>query len=351
MGEDDSFIDVRITTKARDASEPPYQTRCWTSTGNDDLDASAKNLVILAEVSQGNNAIINATVMAYVTYEEDSEPVALELSDNGRGADLIAEDGIYSAYFTKYNVETGRYTLGCETTNDDEAVVIKHDKTASSASVGSLNDNDPNDPGPHSPRCCGSTTANAKVTKVKTGKFERTSSGGSFKVIKTPSSEDTISPSRIVDFNIIDTVWDSEVSLYKIKVKFTSPGDDLDDGTASKYELRFVNSNTLNDSIIDFDKADSILQDELISGSLDSPLESGEVVTLEFYNSKMNEKKNAYFLLARAVDEKDNKGETSNPVQYCNECENPFSSAKSLTGSLISTFFIAIVLVFRNSGF
>ena len=51
---------------------------------------------------------------AYVTYEGDSEPVALELSDNGRGADLIAEDGIYSAYFTKYNVETGRYTLGCE---------------------------------------------------------------------------------------------------------------------------------------------------------------------------------------------------------------------------------------------
>ena len=51
---------------------------------------------------------------AYVTYEEDSEPVALELSDNGRGADLIAEDGIYSAYFTKYNVETGRYTLECE---------------------------------------------------------------------------------------------------------------------------------------------------------------------------------------------------------------------------------------------
>ena len=31
--EEDSFIDVRITTKGRDASEPPYQTRCWTSTG------------------------------------------------------------------------------------------------------------------------------------------------------------------------------------------------------------------------------------------------------------------------------------------------------------------------------
>ena len=37
------------------------QSSIWL--GNDDLDASAKNLVVLAEVSQGNNAIINATVM------------------------------------------------------------------------------------------------------------------------------------------------------------------------------------------------------------------------------------------------------------------------------------------------
>ena len=58
--------------------------------------------------------------------------------------------------------------------------------------------------------------------------------------------------------------------------------------------------------MIDFDEADPILQDDLISGSLESPLASGEVVTLEFYNSKMNERETAYFLLARAVDEKDN---------------------------------------------
>ena len=58
--------------------------------------------------------------------------------------------------------------------------------------------------------------------------------------------------------------------------------------------------------MIDFDKANPILQDDLISGSLDNPLESGEVVTFEFYNSKMNEKEASYFLLARAVDEKDN---------------------------------------------
>ena len=43
-----------------------------------------------------------------------------------------------------------------------------------------LNDQDY---GPQSPLCCGSTTANVDVIKVKTGNFERKSSGGSFKVI------------------------------------------------------------------------------------------------------------------------------------------------------------------------
>ena len=50
---------------------------------------------------------------AYVTREGENEPVTLELSDNGRGADLIAEDGIYSAYFTDYEDVTGRYKLEC----------------------------------------------------------------------------------------------------------------------------------------------------------------------------------------------------------------------------------------------
>ena len=39
------------------------KSQIWIWLGNDDLDASAKNLVVLAEVSQGKNAIINATVM------------------------------------------------------------------------------------------------------------------------------------------------------------------------------------------------------------------------------------------------------------------------------------------------
>ncbi len=38
----------------------------------------------------------------------------IQLLDNGKGADLIAEDGIYSRFFTKYGGITGRYTLKCK---------------------------------------------------------------------------------------------------------------------------------------------------------------------------------------------------------------------------------------------
>ena len=57
--------------------------------------------------------------------------------------------------------------------------IKKEDKEASSLISTRLNgDKD----GPQSPLCCGSTTANGNVTTVKTGNFERKSSGGSFKV-------------------------------------------------------------------------------------------------------------------------------------------------------------------------
>ena len=51
---------------------------------------------------------------ASITREGENEPVQLKLSDDGRGADLTEEDGIYSAYFIDYTGVTGRYTLECE---------------------------------------------------------------------------------------------------------------------------------------------------------------------------------------------------------------------------------------------
>merc|ERR1712150_226693 len=162
-------------------------------------------------------------------------------------------------------------------------------------------------------------------------------------------------------------------TLSKIKIKFTSPGDDFEEGKATKYELRFVNSKTLNGSKIDFDDAIPILEDDLISGSLDNPLNASQVVKLEFESTKMNETNTVYFLLVRAVDEANNAGEKSNQVRFCNECETPTpaptteppttepqtqettseetttmpSNAQMVTGSLISTICVLLAMNFH----
>ena len=51
---------------------------------------------------------------AYIEREGESAPIEIPLLDNGSGADNIADDGIYSRYFTKYNGVNGRYTLRCQ---------------------------------------------------------------------------------------------------------------------------------------------------------------------------------------------------------------------------------------------
>ena len=51
---------------------------------------------------------------AYVERGDEPRPLTLDLLDNGSGADLIANDGIYSRYFIKYDGQDGDYTLRCQ---------------------------------------------------------------------------------------------------------------------------------------------------------------------------------------------------------------------------------------------
>ena len=70
--------------------------------------------------------------------------------------------------------------------------------------------------------------------------------------------------------------------------------------------MRFVDSKTLNNSKVNFDDATPILEDDLLSGSLNHPLNAAETVFLEFNNSKMHLPNTNYFLLGRAVDDSNN---------------------------------------------
>jgi len=51
---------------------------------------------------------------AFVESGDEPQPITLDLFDNGSGSDLIANDGIYSRFFVKYDGKNGDYTLRCQ---------------------------------------------------------------------------------------------------------------------------------------------------------------------------------------------------------------------------------------------
>ena len=122
--------------------------------------------------------------------KEDSneQPITLDLFDNGSGSDLVANDGIYSRYFTKYD-GNGRYSLKCQVKGDsDTGFIAEKEGTFSVQSFETERlfhrsiRTYPAIPSPTSPACCGSSSGD-NIKTDPTGNFTRKATGNSFKVI------------------------------------------------------------------------------------------------------------------------------------------------------------------------
>ena len=76
---------------------------------------------------------INQNVFrALIEREDQNEAIRIDLSDNGAGSDLIANDGIYSKYFTRYDGFNGRYTFRCQVKGDDDTMFVTQKSGAKS---------------------------------------------------------------------------------------------------------------------------------------------------------------------------------------------------------------------------
>ena len=64
--------------------------------------------------------------------EDQNEAIRIDLRDTGAGSDQIANDGIYSRYFSRYDGFGGRYTLRCQVKGDDETNFITQKSGAKS---------------------------------------------------------------------------------------------------------------------------------------------------------------------------------------------------------------------------
>ena len=92
---------------------------------------------------------------------------------------MVANDGIYSRYFTRYN-GNGRYSLKCQIVGDQNTGFIVQ-KQGIKIFGNSNTKTYPTKPSISSPICCGSSSGSDLKTQL-TGNFTRKAIGISFKV-------------------------------------------------------------------------------------------------------------------------------------------------------------------------
>ena len=174
-----------------------------------------------------SEAIIKANVLAEV-----KDPLGnvntINLRDNGQGADIFPLDGVYSGFFTGYKAN-GRYSVQVFANNiNNTAEVGAQFKDGAVQSDQNLVTAIPD------------TQVGAPVGivgRLMAGgymgyDFDRTAGAGGFD-LSSYSSADLIPPGTIT------TLWAFSASATSLSINWIAPGDDMDNGTAASYDLRY----------------------------------------------------------------------------------------------------------------
>ncbi|KAH9513117.1 Calcium-activated chloride channel regulator 1 [Bulinus truncatus] len=232
--------------------------------------------VVVAEIKEGNQPVKKLKVRAIVS-RPMADPVELELLDNGVGADIIKDDGIYSRFFTSFTI-SGRYSAIVEMADSRGDIIITE----------SLNGQ---------PQIARSYAGSVHIEHAKLPSEQ----------LSSLVLVDNFPPMRITDLRVLHTHQTNGI----IVLAWTAPGDDGDHDRASFYKIVLSHD---AETLIDVVDIPVIDESFVIKGTLNSPQPFGmtEKVTLEM---KSYQKQNASFVFAVfAVDESGNKGKMSNLV-------------------------------------
>lgn len=219
-------LKVTVTSRASRPAQPPATVEAFVET---DSTSFPHPVMVYAKVRKGLYPILNATVTATVE-PEDEDPVTLKLFDDGAGADVIKNDGIYSRYFFSFAVN-GRYSLKVHVNHSPSVSALGHSIPGSHAMYvpgyianGNIQMNAPR-------RSMG------RSEELQKWGFSRISSGGSFSVLGVPAGPhpDVFPPCKVIDLEAVAV--GEEVTL-----SWTAPGEDFDQGQANSYEIRMSKS-------------------------------------------------------------------------------------------------------------
>ncbi|XP_075924993.1 calcium-activated chloride channel regulator 1-like [Petromyzon marinus] len=173
---------------------------------------------IYAQIMQGFTPVVGATVFAFI--ERPSEPVAykLELLDNGAGADVNKDDGVYSRFFTQFT-ETGRYSVKVKVTGERTTARLAPQRHSRASFIPGFRNEKGELEVTQVPAPAGGQVL------VPSEDFSRVASGGSFQATVPPGGPpDIYPPCRVLDLTA-ELLAPGIVSL-----AWTAPGDDADFG-------------------------------------------------------------------------------------------------------------------------
>lgn len=323
----EQVLGITVNSQAADANVPPIIVDSFL---NADTSSFPSPIIVYATVTQGLAPLLGVKVIAYIE-AQDGHITPLQLLDNGAGADIIKNDGIYCRYFTSYK-QNGRYSLKVRVQNfeKDSKAVIANSRALYLPGIvvnGTIIANPPK--------------PNNTIENQNVGTFSRTTSGGSFVISDVPAGPipDKHGPSKITDLK-------AEIKDEVVILTWTATGDDLDQGNASRYELRMS---------LDSNQLDIFENGTAVNISSVTPQPAGSLETFHF--SPINTLKNGTVIFFRlvAIDKAELKSEPSNlakatkyipppPPPPPEPTKGPGNSAIGVTGTL-GTIILTLVTV------
>ncbi|MPC29578.1 Calcium-activated chloride channel regulator 1 [Portunus trituberculatus] len=186
------------------------EVSAWSPKGLDNLPYSKGSAPrLLATVTTNSSPVLLADVTAVVA-NKDSQgaSVNITLNDNGIGADVTGQDGVYSGYLVGFQPQDSVDITLTATDNNGLAMMVTPSLRAAPTTQGAV-------------ACCGSKLNVSSLQLTATGNFAFTSSAVSGRF--TGVSPGTLPPGQVTDLQAFRTGRD-------VTLSFTAPGAQLDQG-------------------------------------------------------------------------------------------------------------------------
>ncbi|KAH7974522.1 hypothetical protein HPB49_016411 [Dermacentor silvarum] len=326
-------VHVRATSLARDPDQEPVLARAFLKRTEV---TSAAEAAIYAEVTKGVHVVLYAKVTATVVQPRGQ--IEMELFDNGLGADVTANDGIYSAYFTQFE-GTGRYSVSARVIAPPTGGAPQPaDADVSGIPLGDFVFVD-EDIEQAEPRV---------LLSEKAPEFVRYAEGGSFR-LANEIDQASLPPGSIQDLKVEDTFVDDN-GTHVVVLSWTCPGGHMDSGNASRVELK--GSTSLTELVRDFDSALEV-RDEMAgggnvtSGAVGSRQRLRFFVPNELLSVARNQSLRDFYFAAKVWNDKGLHSSLSNVAAVTFERPPPLeaTSAKGTPWWIIVVSVLATVLV------